>query len=184
MDLLVCAVFVVFVGVSPVSTRSTDSLHEVLSEFSVVRPVRTDSLGRFLSVSLSAQSPPPRSKRQAPRSETPWTSDSELFYNVTVFGQEMHLRLRANLRLVAPHATMEWWQESEPKRSEPIGDTGCLYTGGVSNMEDTSVALSNCDGLVSGAHLMASMTFCYLTDCSVIKSSAAGCSSVSRSYTN
>ncbi|KAM9781830.1 A disintegrin and metalloproteinase with thrombospondin motifs 2-like [Syngnathus typhle] len=149
MDLLVCAVFVVFVSVSPVSTRSTDSLHEVLSEFSVVRPVRTDSLGRFLSVSLSAQSPPPppRSKRQAPWSETPWTSDSELFYNVTVFGQEMHLRLRANLRLLAPHATMEWWQESEPKRSEPIGDTGCLYTGGVSNMEDTSVALSNCDGL-------------------------------------
>ncbi|XP_077360516.1 A disintegrin and metalloproteinase with thrombospondin motifs 2-like isoform X1 [Festucalex cinctus] len=148
MDLLVCAVFIVFVRVSAVSTFSTDLLHEVLSEFSVVRPIRTDSRGHFLSASVSAHSSS-RIKRHAPWSETSWTSqpDSELFYNVTVFGQEMHLWLRANRRLVAPHATMEWWEESGNKRSEPIGETGCFYTGGVSNMEDTAVALSNCDGL-------------------------------------
>ncbi|XP_057677390.1 A disintegrin and metalloproteinase with thrombospondin motifs 2-like [Corythoichthys intestinalis] len=149
MDLLVCTVFIAFVCVSAVSTHSTDSLHEVLSEFSVVRPVRTDAQGNFLSASVSA----PRGKRHAPRIEKSWRdtvesdSDSELFYNVTVFGRDLHLRLRANRRLVAPRATMEWWEESGRKRSEPIGNAGCFYTGIVSNMVDTAVALCNCDGL-------------------------------------
>lgn len=74
--------------------------------------------------------------------------EAELFYNVTVFGQELHLRLHPNSRLVAPTAAMEWWEESGHKHSQPIRDTACLYTGEVSNMEDTSVAISNCDGLV------------------------------------
>ncbi|TKS83449.1 disintegrin and metalloproteinase with thrombospondin motifs 2 [Collichthys lucidus] len=42
---------------------------------------------------------------------------------------------------------MEWWEESGHKHSEPIEDTRCFYIGEVSNMEDTSVAVSNCDGL-------------------------------------
>ena len=66
---------------------------------------------------------------------------------MTVFGQELHLRLRPNARLVAPDATVEW-EESGRRRSEPIRDGGCFYTGTVSNMDDTSVAISNCDGLV------------------------------------
>ena len=73
--------------------------------------------------------------------------DEELFYNVTVFGQELHLRLHPNSRLIAPTATMEW-EESGQLRSEPIRDVGCFYTGTVGNMDDTSVAISNCDGLV------------------------------------
>ncbi|XP_054610510.1 A disintegrin and metalloproteinase with thrombospondin motifs 2-like [Dunckerocampus dactyliophorus] len=179
MDLLVCGVFIVFVHVtslhSALITDNTDSLHQVLSEFSVIRPIRTNSLGHFLSASVSAQFVR-RSKRQAHSSysssdtnkqqsdagnaswmDTPQTGNqfgsswkgrkAQLFYNVTVFGQELHLQLRPNWRLVAPHATMEWWEESGPKRSQPIGDTSCFYTGEVSNMEDTSVAISNCDGL-------------------------------------
>lgn len=76
------------------------------------------------------------------------TKEAELFYNVTVFGQELHLRLRPNTRLVAPAATMEWWEESGQKLFQPIRDTDCFFRGEVSNMEDTSVAISNCDGLV------------------------------------
>ncbi|CAK6982797.1 LOW QUALITY PROTEIN: A disintegrin and metalloproteinase with thrombospondin motifs 2-like [Scomber scombrus] len=145
-------------------TDSTDSLHQVLSEFGVIRPIRTDSEGRFLSASVSA---PHRVRRHAPYTEdTPpvipapptaspgpgWRggghgAGEELFYNVTVLGQQLHLRLRPNTRLVAPTATMEWWEESGQKHSQPIGDAGCFYTGEVSNMEDTSVAISNCDGL-------------------------------------
>nr|XP_061818785.1 A disintegrin and metalloproteinase with thrombospondin motifs 2-like [Nerophis lumbriciformis] len=162
MDLLACGVLIVFVHFvslhSALIIDNTDSLHRVLSEFSVIRPIRTNSLGHFLSASVSAHSLR-RSKRQAhsgdankPQSDTgnaPWmdNGEAELFYNVTVFGQELHLRLRPNRRLVAPHATMEWWEESGRKRLQPVGDTSCLYKGGVSNMQDTSVAISNCDGL-------------------------------------
>uniref|UniRef100_A0A3Q3X460 Uncharacterized protein n=1 Tax=Mola mola TaxID=94237 RepID=A0A3Q3X460_MOLML len=110
----------------------SDSLHQVLSEFRVIRPIRTNSEGRFLSASVSAHGA---------------VQTQELFYNVTVFGQELHLRLHPNARLVAPTAAMEWWEESGHKHSQPIRDTACLYTGEVSNMEDTSVAISNCDGL-------------------------------------
>uniref|UniRef100_A0A4W6E7F8 ADAM metallopeptidase with thrombospondin type 1 motif, 2a n=1 Tax=Lates calcarifer TaxID=8187 RepID=A0A4W6E7F8_LATCA len=118
-----------------------NSLHQVLSEFGVVRPIRTDSQGRFLSASVSAHHLH-RSKRHT-QTDIP---EAELYYNVTLFGQELHLRLRPNSRLVAPAATMEW-EESGHLHSQPIGDTGCFYTGEVSNMEDTSVAISNCDGL-------------------------------------
>lgn len=71
---------------------------------------------------------------------------------MTVFGQELHLRLRPNGRLVAPAATTEWWEESGGKYSRPIGEADCFYTGEVSNMEDSSIAISNCDGLV-GDHV-------------------------------
>uniref|UniRef100_A0A3Q1JX00 Uncharacterized protein n=1 Tax=Anabas testudineus TaxID=64144 RepID=A0A3Q1JX00_ANATE len=138
----------------------SDALHQVLSEFGLVRPIRTDSEGRFLSVSVSSHHLH-RSKRHAHQPEdtptdvsanhsrTGWDymfEEAELFYNVTVFGQELHLRLRPNSRLVAPTATMEWEEEGH-LHSQPIGDTNCFYTGQVSNMEDTSVAISNCDGL-------------------------------------
>ncbi|MEQ2198466.1 hypothetical protein XENOCAPTIV_013231, partial [Xenoophorus captivus] len=143
----------------------------VLSEFSIIRPIRTDSEGRFLSASVSAHQLY-RSKRHAPSNEdTPtdslaqqapptWTSsfshswrgrspkeEVELFYNVTVFGHDLHLRLHLNSRLIAPTATLEW-EESGHLRSKPIREDGCFYTGTVSDMDDTSVAISNCDGLV------------------------------------
>ncbi|XP_030602077.1 A disintegrin and metalloproteinase with thrombospondin motifs 2-like isoform X2 [Archocentrus centrarchus] len=151
-------------------TKNTDSLHQVLSEFSIIRPIRTDSGGHFLSGPVSAHQLH-RKKRHTPSAEdTPtdstdsqtdtqqappshrwWgqsqiTEEAELFYNVTVFGQELHLWLRPNSRLISPAATIEW-EESGQLLSQPIGDTGCFYTGTVSNMEDTAVAISNCDGL-------------------------------------
>lgn len=74
--------------------------------------------------------------------------EAGLYYNISLFGRDLHLQLRPNSRLVAPTATVEWWEESEDRHSQPIGDTDCFYTGQVSNMEDTSVAISNCDGMV------------------------------------
>ncbi|XP_059207613.1 A disintegrin and metalloproteinase with thrombospondin motifs 2-like [Centropristis striata] len=167
-------------------TDQSDSLHQVLSEFAVVRPIRTNSEGHFLSASVSSHhqrrikrhahspeaTPPDTNNDRQTQTDTPtllqapptgaspsnqtgrsWrgrgyrTEEAELFYNVTVFGQQLHLRLRPNARLVAPAATMEWWEESGRKHKQPIRDAGCFYTGEVSNMEDTAVAISNCDGL-------------------------------------
>ncbi|XP_077963245.1 A disintegrin and metalloproteinase with thrombospondin motifs 2 isoform X2 [Gasterosteus aculeatus] len=124
----------------------TDFLHQMLSEFDVVRPIRTNSEGRFLPATVSGLHLP-RRKRHYASPRPPRLEGTELFYNVTVFGQELHLRLRPNGRLVAPTAIMEWWEESGHKTSQPIRDTDCLYTGEVSNMEDASIAISNCDGL-------------------------------------
>lgn len=95
-----------------------------------------------------------RVARGAPEmpSVTP-ASAQHLFFNVTVFGKELHLRLRANRRLVAPGAFVEWQEDFVEKAKERIhGD--CVFTGDVSDMPEASVAISNCDGLVSRQRML------------------------------
>uniref|UniRef100_A0A8C7K273 ADAM metallopeptidase with thrombospondin type 1 motif 2 n=1 Tax=Oncorhynchus kisutch TaxID=8019 RepID=A0A8C7K273_ONCKI len=143
----------------------TESLQHVLREYGVVKPVNTDSVGRFLSGAVSApqldsqhQQAHRRWKREAVAASDPSHGDLEegegtashretLFYNVTVFGQELHLRLHLNSRLVVPGAKVEWHEEGSEPTYEPLRDSDCFYVGEVTNVRDTSVAISNCDGL-------------------------------------
>ncbi|KAG2455697.1 A disintegrin and metalloproteinase with thrombospondin motifs 2-like [Polypterus senegalus] len=122
-----------------------DSLRDIIQEYGVVSPVRTDSEGRFVSHSVSAAPAERRSRRDTEGSRA--SHDNErMFFNVTVFGKEFHLRLRLNSRLVAPGAKMEWQEDSNVTHSEPlVGD--CLYVGDITDVQGASVALSNCDGL-------------------------------------
>uniref|UniRef100_A0A8C7V632 ADAM metallopeptidase with thrombospondin type 1 motif, 2a n=1 Tax=Oncorhynchus mykiss TaxID=8022 RepID=A0A8C7V632_ONCMY len=142
-----------------------NSLQHVLREYGVVKPVNTDSVGRFLSGAVSApqldsqhQQAHRRWKREAVAASDPSHGDLEegegtarhretLFYNVTVFGQELHLRLHLNSRLVVPGAKVEWHEEGSEPTYEPLRDSDCFYVGEVTNVRDTSVAISNCDGL-------------------------------------
>lgn len=133
-------------------------------------PFSTDSRGRYISHVVSAGSgskggaadadagagPASGGRRRVARHApgvpplTPVTPapSQHLFFNVTVFGKELHLRLRANRRLVAPGASVEWQEDFVEKTKERIhGD--CVFTGDVSDMPEASVAISNCDGLVS-----------------------------------
>ncbi|XP_052376580.1 A disintegrin and metalloproteinase with thrombospondin motifs 2 isoform X7 [Oncorhynchus keta] len=146
-------------------SNSIESLQHVLREYGVVRPVNTDAEGRFLSGAVSA--PQLDSQHQQVyrrwRREAAATSDRNhgdleegdgtarhretLFYNVTVFGRELHLHLHLNSRLVAPGAKVEWHEEGNQTRYEPLLESDCFYVGEVTNVRDTSVALSNCDGL-------------------------------------
>ncbi|KAM9106530.1 A disintegrin and metalloproteinase with thrombospondin motifs 2 isoform 2-T2 [Megaptera novaeangliae] len=118
-------------------------------------PVRTDAQGLLVShvVSAATAQAGVRARRAAPVQIPGFSGGSEedpggrLFYNVTVFGRDLHLRLRPNARLVAPGATVEWQGESGATRVEPLLGT-CLYVGDVAGLaEASSVALSNCDGL-------------------------------------
>ncbi|XP_060795110.1 A disintegrin and metalloproteinase with thrombospondin motifs 14 [Neoarius graeffei] len=123
------------------------SLSEKLSEFGLIVPFSTDSRGRYVSHVLSSGSAAslPSARRRVSRS-APVASSRYLFFNVTVFGRELHLRLRANRRLVAPGAFAEWHEDFEEKEKERIKND-CLFTGDVSDMPEASVAISNCDGL-------------------------------------
>ena len=71
-----------------------------------------------------------------------------VFYNVTIFGRELHLRLQQNRRLVAPGATIDWQEEDGGSIRLPLVDAQCHYSGGVTNTPDAAVALSTCHGLV------------------------------------
>ncbi|XP_078025419.1 uncharacterized protein LOC117260823 isoform X2 [Epinephelus lanceolatus] len=139
---------------------SVDSLQHVLGEYGLVRPISVDAEGRFLSHAVSAgrmaggQSRRRRRREagvgndewEGPREE-PVAFQERLYYNVTIFGREFHLRLRHNARLVAPGAKMEWHDDSDSTRhSEPLHDE-CLYVGDITDTPGASVAISNCDGL-------------------------------------
>lgn len=131
-------------------------------------PVRTDAQGRLVSHVVSAATTAGvgiRARRAAPVGTPDFPGDSEedaggrLFYNVTVFGRDLHLRLRPNVRLVAPGATVEWQGDSGATRVEPLLGT-CLYIGDVADLPvASSVALSNCDGLVSARWLLSEPGF-------------------------
>uniref|UniRef100_A0A8B9HV82 ADAM metallopeptidase with thrombospondin type 1 motif, 2 n=1 Tax=Astyanax mexicanus TaxID=7994 RepID=A0A8B9HV82_ASTMX len=134
--------------------HSLNSLQHVLKEYGLVKPVSVDVNGHFLTHAVSAsrlneQLPHQRRRRNAQyNGEQEHGSTREtLFYNVTVFGQEFHLHLRPNSRLVAPGATVEWHEDDNRTHSEPLLPSDCLYVGHVTNVPDTSVAISNCDGL-------------------------------------
>uniref|UniRef100_A0A8C9S0M1 ADAM metallopeptidase with thrombospondin type 1 motif 14 n=1 Tax=Scleropages formosus TaxID=113540 RepID=A0A8C9S0M1_SCLFO len=132
------------------SAQQTPYLSGQLSEYGLIVPFSTDSRGRYVSHVVSSAPGHRRVARSAPGrppgtlSFTP--AAQQLFFNVTVFGKELHLRLRANGRLVAPGAFVEWQEDYEEKAKERVhGD--CVFTGDVTHMPDASVALSNCDGL-------------------------------------
>lgn len=140
-------------------TNLSDFLKKRLKEYDLFTPISTDSGGHFLSHLLSANHKH-RIKRNVPSSSE--QTDNRLYFNVTAFGKEFHLRLWPNSRLVAPGATVEWHEEtSEPgnntentthtvsilKREQLKSD--CSFIGDITDVPGASVAINNCDGLVS-----------------------------------
>ncbi|KAF7654731.1 hypothetical protein LDENG_00065810 [Lucifuga dentata] len=148
------------------AAETHEKLSGKLSEYGLIVPFSTDSHGRYISHVVSAGSGSKgaadaasdlggsrsrrrrRVARSAPNmpSVTSNPAQQHLFFNVTVFGKELHLRLRVNRRLVAPGAFVEWQEDFEEKNKERVhGD--CVFTGDVTDMPEASVAISNCDGL-------------------------------------
>uniref|UniRef100_A0A8I3NX35 ADAM metallopeptidase with thrombospondin type 1 motif 3 n=2 Tax=Canis lupus familiaris TaxID=9615 RepID=A0A8I3NX35_CANLF len=129
------------------------------SEYELVTPVSTNFEGHYLSHILSANH-----KKRSPRDVS--SNSEQLFFNITAFGRDFHLRLRPNTQLVAPGAVVEWHETSlvPENTTDPINDhqagsaseriwkteplqTNCAYVGDIMDIPGTSVAISNCDGL-------------------------------------
>nr|XP_037865033.1 A disintegrin and metalloproteinase with thrombospondin motifs 14 isoform X4 [Chlorocebus sabaeus] len=140
-----------------------------LSDYGVTVPCSTDFRGHFLShvvsgpAAASAESmvvdtPPtlPRHSRHLRVARSPlhpggtlWHGRAgrhSLYFNVTVFGKELHLRLWPNRRLIVPGASVEWQEDFRELFRQPLRQE-CVYTGGVTGMPGAAVAISNCDGL-------------------------------------
>lgn len=149
-----------------------EQLKSRLKEYGLVTPFSTDSQGHYLSHLLSANHKQ-RVKREVFASGE---AEQRLFFNITAFGKEFHLRLRPNDRLVAPGAMVEWHDEVEgfgnvtetmgddgnagANETEPAGGmerilsrellkTDCTFIGDITDVPGASVAINNCDGLVS-----------------------------------
>ena len=144
-----------------------------LRDYGVTVPCSTDFRGRFLSHVVSGPAaasagsaavdrppaPPSHSGHlrvaRSPlhhRGATPPPGPGRagrysLYFNVTVFGEELHLRLRPSRRLVVPGASAEWQEDFRELFRQPLQQE-CVYTGSVTGMPGAAVAISNCDGLV------------------------------------
>uniref|UniRef100_A0A8C4J0A7 Peptidase M12B propeptide domain-containing protein n=1 Tax=Dromaius novaehollandiae TaxID=8790 RepID=A0A8C4J0A7_DRONO len=129
--------------------------------YGLVIPISTNADGSYISNILSA-SHQRRSTREVSQ------SPKQLYFNVTAFGREFHLRLKPNTRLVAPEAVVEWYEDSvETGNGNDAGNTSqtritterlwkreplwtnCAYVGDITDIPGASVAISNCDGLAS-----------------------------------
>uniref|UniRef100_A0A2K5KEU0 ADAM metallopeptidase with thrombospondin type 1 motif 14 n=2 Tax=Colobus angolensis palliatus TaxID=336983 RepID=A0A2K5KEU0_COLAP len=140
-----------------------------LSDYGMTVPCSTDFRGRFLSHvvsgpaaasadSMVADTPPtlPRHSGHLRVARSPlhpggtlWHGRAgrhSLYFNVTVFGKELHLRLWPNRRLVVPGASVEWQEDFRELFRQPLRQE-CVYTGGVTGVPGAAVAISNCDGL-------------------------------------
>lgn len=146
-----------------------ERLRNRLKEYSLVTPFSTDSHGHYLSHLLSATHKQ-RVKREAFPTAEP---NQKLFFNISAFGKEFHLRLRPNSGLVAPGAMVEWHGEADRNVTVTAGDpskglnqsqpaagaerilhrellkTDCTFIGDITDVPGASVAINNCDGLVS-----------------------------------
>ncbi|XP_060103395.1 A disintegrin and metalloproteinase with thrombospondin motifs 3 [Heteronotia binoei] len=130
-----------------------------IKRYALATPVSTDADGSFLS-NIVSSSPLRRSRRDVS------PSSKQLYFNITAFGRDFHLRLRPNTRLIAPGAVVEWHEDSvetgNGTNSVKLGQTGgvvdriwkkeslwtdCAYVGDLVDLPGTSVAISNCDGL-------------------------------------
>ncbi|XP_061117399.1 A disintegrin and metalloproteinase with thrombospondin motifs 3 isoform X1 [Conger conger] len=132
-----------------------ESLRSRLREYGLITPISTDADGHFLSHLLSANHKQ-RVRRDAERGE------ERLFFNVTAFGREFHLRLQPNRRLLAPGAMVEWHgiqgngtdnaNQSGAEAADSILrrellQTDCTFIGDITDIPGASVAINNCDGL-------------------------------------
>uniref|UniRef100_A0A8C5IUX6 ADAM metallopeptidase with thrombospondin type 1 motif 3 n=1 Tax=Junco hyemalis TaxID=40217 RepID=A0A8C5IUX6_JUNHY len=119
------------------------------SPYGLVVPISTAADGSYVSNVLSAG----RQRRWA-REAPP--GPRRLYFNVSAFGRDFHLRLRPNSRLLAPRAVVEWYRDSAGHaanataerlwKREPLW-TDCAYVGDITDMPGAAVAISNCDGL-------------------------------------
>ncbi|XP_073734962.1 A disintegrin and metalloproteinase with thrombospondin motifs 14 isoform X1 [Callorhinus ursinus] len=141
-----------------------------LRDYGVTVPCSTDFRGRFLSHVLSGPAAASAGSAGAEGAPAPQSHSGHLrvarsllrpegatlqpgrvgrpslYFNVTVFGEELHLRLRPNRRLVVPGASVEWQEDFRELFRQPL-QRECVYTGDVTGMPGAAVAISNCDGL-------------------------------------
>ncbi|CAM9296164.1 unnamed protein product, partial [Lampetra planeri] len=161
----VLSLALLLVGFIVTSADKVNHLKSRLKEYGLVTPFSTDSHGHYLSNLLSA------THKQRVKREVLSSSDAEqrLFFNITAFGKEFHLRLRPNNRLVAPGAMVEWHDEVRGSQNDSDTDAGanqtesasvkerimlrellktdCTFIGDITDVPGASVAINNCDGL-------------------------------------
>ena len=127
-----------------------------LDHYEVVQPRRVDHAGHFLSDDFTHSATSPHRAKRSARNLANSTRDSDetspherIFYKLSAYGIDFHLNLTRNNRLVSPSFLVQYWNKDGVARQHNDVEH-CHYEGHIVNREGrSSVALSNCRGLVS-----------------------------------
>uniref|UniRef100_A0A672S6K8 ADAM metallopeptidase with thrombospondin type 1 motif 18 n=1 Tax=Sinocyclocheilus grahami TaxID=75366 RepID=A0A672S6K8_SINGR len=107
--------------------------------------MEVDSLGGFISHDVSRHG---RSKRSLSEVGGP------VHYHVSAFGKELHLDLQPSHVLAEGFTVQTLGAEGINTATLDPSIHNCLYQGSIRNHSESSVAISTCTGLVSGAVVM------------------------------
>ena len=129
---------------------------EDLHHYEIVQPTRVDYAGNRLVDQLSHSHGLSRRHRRSAQDYTNSTlkgndtsSSERIFYKLSAYGINFHLNLTRNDRLVSPSFVVQYWNKGGVVSHHSKVDH-CHYEGHLVNSKGkSSVALSNCRGLVS-----------------------------------
>ena len=116
----------------------------------MTHPVEVDKDGKFLS-DLS-------NGNHRKRRDLESAMEEPVFYYLSAFGQNFHLNVSMNGKLLSPNFVVE--VRGNRKSEFPSDVKHCHYTGHAHSTEglEAKVALSNCDGLVRRVNVERSLS--------------------------
>ena len=117
----------------------------LVPEYNVVHPIQVDEEGGFVSHELSY----PRIRIR--RSSDKVDHREEVHYKVSAFGNDFHLHLQRNRRLLAPDFKVEVIGKNGRVMKRHTLEN-CHYVGKLKARSTSTVAISNCQGLVRTAY--------------------------------
>ncbi|XP_070542487.1 LOW QUALITY PROTEIN: A disintegrin and metalloproteinase with thrombospondin motifs 7-like [Ptychodera flava] len=118
-----------------------------LAQYTIVTPEAVDRDGNFLSHDLGYH------RRLRPRSLSGSGTGSgspadTAFFKISLDGDEHHLTLTKNHKLLAPGFVVERKRTNiTESKIKHLGQDSCHYHGHVTSRSNSKVAISNCDGL-------------------------------------
>ena len=130
------------------TTSATGRLLRALHHYEIVVPTTVDHSGEFIGYDVTrrlahAHGRTKRSTADAPR------LDKRIFYKLSAYGTDYRFNLTLNTRLLASRFVVQYWDGTGVTRQHRH-PTPCQYVGHVvDSRHPSTVALSNCDGLVS-----------------------------------
>ncbi|XP_029182362.2 A disintegrin and metalloproteinase with thrombospondin motifs 6-like [Acropora millepora] len=118
--------------------------HDNVPEYNIVHPIQVDDEGTFVSHELSF--PRIRMRRAVGSAH-----EDEMQYKVSAFGNDFHLHLKRNKRLLTPNFKVEViGKDGKVLKRHAIEN--CHFVGRLKDKSRTKVAMSNCEGLSGVIH--------------------------------
>lgn len=128
---------------------SAETLSSV-TDYELVVPSLVDHTGEFVSYDVTDQyHVRMRTKRSISTLPLEQETPDWIYYQLETHGKLFHLNLTLNKRLIAPAYSVDYVGTGGKTETQHRTIRECHYHGYIHDHEDSRVALSNCNGLVS-----------------------------------